>query len=333
MGKYKSFIKIIISIAAGVFLCGIWLQMIHLPTVISHFYHLQKKMLLPSLSFYLLAYFFRSQRLKYLLAPKLVLSSLRNFWYVLTGNYLNYLIPLRAGEVAKCLIYKKKHQLSIAESLPIIFLDKFCDTIIIFGVLILLPLTPIIFSPYLNWLIILIILVFCFGLLIIVLATVKKEQTVNFIQKLFFFIPLQYNKQLIKSVTLFTEGLTILSTQKKIISYALFYTFLATVSDSLFFFLMMQGFHVDISFRQVMFGYTLIFLSYILPHPPLHIGSNELVMVIIFTLGMGYEENLISAVMSLSHLLTGLVILLTGTIGLLYTGIEINDIKKIFAKP
>jgi uncharacterized membrane protein YbhN (UPF0104 family) len=92
--------------------------------------------------------------------------------------------------------------------------------------------------------------------------------------------------------------------------------------------MMFKAFGIDISYIKVLFGYTLIFLSYIFPHPPAQIGSNELIMILIFTAGFKYSKNLTSAIMILSHFIATIVLFITGTFSLIFSGISVIDIFK-----
>jgi uncharacterized membrane protein YbhN (UPF0104 family) len=78
----------------------------------------------------------------------------------------------------------------------------------------------------------------------------------------------------------------------------------------------------------VLLGYTLIFLSYIIPHPPAQLGSNEWMMVLIFGVGFGMEVSGISKVMLFSHLLTGLLIVVFGLISYSYAGVRLLNVFK-----
>jgi uncharacterized membrane protein YbhN (UPF0104 family) len=89
-------------------------------------------------------------------------------------------------------------------------------------------------------------------------------------------------------------------------------------------------FGIDITFINVFFGYTLIFLSYAVPHPPAQLGSNELIMILIFSAGFGYGIAEMSSVMLLSHFVTAIVIFITGSLGFVLSGIPMTEIVKKF---
>jgi uncharacterized membrane protein YbhN (UPF0104 family) len=79
----------------------------------------------------------------------------------------------------------------------------------------------------------------------------------------------------------------------------------------------------------VLFGYTLINLSYIIPQPPAQLGSNEWMMIIIFSLGFGLTQNIASAIMVFAHVYTACIISILGIVGFSYAGIKsVKQIQK-----
>jgi len=319
----KSYLKIGISISFGVFLLLFWLKIINVVMIIEIITTVKLQYVFYSILFYLSSFLIRSERLRMLLSPLIKIKIITNYLYVLSGNFINYMIPIRAGDLAKSYFYKKNQGVMIRDSLPIILVDKILDTFVIMGVIILLPFISINIIYELKILIILLILVFFVGICLILFS--ESYFVITFFQKILFFLPKKYVKvnDFIKH---FFKGISFFKYRKKILFPCIVLTIFATLSDGVFFYMMMLAFQIDISYFQVLFGYTLIFLSYILPHPPGQIGSNELIMILIFSLGLGYEKNLVSAVMSLSHLTTAVVILLTGMISLFYTGTKIIDV-------
>jgi uncharacterized protein (TIRG00374 family) len=110
--------------------------------------------------------------------------------------------------------------------------------------------------------------------------------------------------------------------------WALGFTILGVILDGLYFWLIFRAFEMVYPFAMVLFGYTLINLSYALPQPPAQLGSNQWMMIIIFSLGFGLTKASASAVMALAHVLTAVLITISGGIALSITGSQI--LKKIF---
>jgi uncharacterized membrane protein YbhN (UPF0104 family) len=77
---------------------------------------------------------------------------------------------------------------------------------------------------------------------------------------------------------------------------------------------------------MIFFGYTLLNLAYILPQPPGQLGSNELLMSIIFVSGMGMNYADAGSLIAVAHLLTGILVSLLGILSLSVIGIRIIDL-------
>ena len=326
--------NIVVSLAVGIVCIFVWLRLIDIPEFLRYIREVNIIYIFPSILFYLCSYFFRSQRLRLLLSHKADIPTIKNYAYYLAANFMNYVAaPIRVAEVVKSLFYKRNHNIRLSESLPPIFLDKVFDTFAIFVVLLMLPFMwwqsgrqPLQFSSELYILMILLIFVFLVGILILFAAAKSPARLVTILQKIFFFFPKKYKSKINDSIFLLVDGMDIFRHHKSRFFPCLTYTFMATLTDSIFFFLMFTAFGVPISYIKILFGYTLIFLSYMLPHPPAQIGSNQLIMILIFAGGFGFNETHISAVMTFSHIVTAIVIFITGFISLAFAGFKFRNI-------
>jgi len=313
---------IIISLCVGLILIGLWLF---------HFdpgYFLQAlknlKLFYVALAgvFYLLAYFIRSYRWNLLLRGQIRLSVKESWLISCAGNWLNYLIPIRLGEVAKAVIIRKSKKRSAVSILPSIFIDKFFDTLGIFLVLILIPFLHIQLSLGLEILLLILIIVFIVAFLILFISAYHKDNITSILQRVFFWLPERFREQIYHLIELFVNGLNILEHHYSIILGAAVLTLLGIALDSIYFYLIFMAFDIPASFFIVLFGYTLINLSYALPQPPAQLGSNEWMMLIIFAGGFGLTKNAASVIMAFAHVYTALLISALGMLGFGYDGIH-----------
>ena len=323
-------IKIMIGLAIGLLLFIYWIRIIDFDQVLYYISIMKINWLIPALFFYMLAYFIRSLRLYTLKPPELLnsprpLTIFKNYTYVVAGNMVNYIIPLRAGELIKAYFYKKNHDIRWSASLPSIVVDKIFDMFALFLVLILIPITGVAFRNEIQYLIIIIALIFFICIVMLVLATFKEQLVIKILSKLFYLLPKKHNEKLTDFVHNFVLGISICTHKKKVFMPCFIYTFLAVITDSLFFYAMFTAFGVEIKFISVLLGYTLINLSYILPQPPAQIGSSEIIMLFVFTYGFSLDKNLMSSIMFTSHALTMIVIFITGYLSLLYGGFKLKD--------
>jgi len=330
MNRKQIIFNILLGLFIGLICVLLWLHFTDWEQIKQHLTNLSPIYLVSATCFYLLSYVLRSGRLYALVQSSTHHPSLsvhKNIAYVFACNLLNYIIP-RAGEVGKGLFYKQNHQINWSDSLPCIVVDKIFDTFAIFVVLALLPFTAIVLSPALKTLIILLLLLFFIEITILIFSAIAQKRVVFILHKLFFFLPRRLSEKIYSFISLFVAGIASLQTKKKALTIAGAYTLLAALTDALFFISIFWALGVSIPFVYVLCGYTLIFLSYAMPHPPAQIGSNEMIMMVVFTIGFGYDKNQMGSVMATSHLLTMAIIFITGSFSLWYGGFRYIDFTK-----
>jgi uncharacterized protein (TIRG00374 family) len=325
----KNKLSIIIGSIIGFLLIILWLRTIDISYLTGSLKHVDYRLVLLAGIFYILAYLVRSCRWNILLRNRIKLS-LKETWLIASaGNWLNYLIPIRAGEFVKALLIKKLKDISAVSIMPSIFIDKFFDTIGIFFVLLLLPFISLSVSPGMRVLIILLILMFSIAFIILIMAGTHKDKITIVLQKVFAWLPGKIKQKINHLIELFINGLNIFDHRWNILIYSVILTLFGILLDSLYFLMIFRAFNQDISFLIILFGYTLINLSYALPQPPAQLGSNEWMMVIIFSLGFGLTHNAASAIMVFAHILTACIITVLGLAGFSYAGIKsYNQIRK-----
>jgi len=327
----KNLLSVIIGLSIGIILIVFWLMNFDYSFFVQTLSNINYYMVIVGGLFYIIAYFIRSVRWNLLLKKEVTLSIKESWLISVAGNWLNYLIPIRAGEVIKALMVKKLKSKSAVSVMPSIFIDKFFDTLGIFFVLMMIPFVGINISQGLRILILLLIVMFIIIFLILILAATNKNKITSILQTVFAWLPLKIRIKINNLIEMFINGLNIFEHQRRIILYAVLLTALGVLFDSLYFFMMFKAFNQDISFLIILFGYTLINLSYVLPQPPAQLGSNEWMMIIIFSLGFGLTQNIASAIMVFAHLFTACIISGLGILGFSYAGIRsFKQIKREF---
>lgn len=326
--KKKNLLSLGLGLLIGTLLILLWFQIVDFDELILRFKEVALTPIIISLLIYLLAYFIRSWRWYLLMKPNEGLGLWRVWSISLSGNFINYLIPIRLGELVKAWLVKKHSGTPIAKNLPLIFIDKSFDTIGIFLALALVPFLKIKFTGPVLILMALLLLFFALSLIILLFSVKYKDKAVRLLQFLFSWLPPRIRTGLNRQIGLFIEGLNIFEHQPLRLLWALMLTILGVMLDGLYFWLVFIAFGISYPFVMVLFGYTLINLSYALPQPPAQLGSNEWMMIIIFSAGFGLTKADASAVMAFAHILTALVILTAGITSLSISGGQI--LSKIF---
>ena len=321
--KKKNVISLGVGLGLGILLILLWFRIVETEELLQRFRDLAWRPVLIALICYLCAYFIRSLRWYLLIGKAAGIGVLRVWGYSLTGNFVNYLIPIRLGELTKAWLLKRRNGLPMLKSLPTIFIDKSFDTLGIFLALILLPFLRIRFTGGMMVLMGLLALVFAVSLVTVLLAVKRKHSVIGMLQALFAWLPARLRSKLNSYIEMFVQGLNVFEHHWTLLLLAFLLTALGVLLDGLYFWLIFHAFGLSYSFAMVLFGYTLINLSYALPQPPAQLGSNEWMMIIIFSAGFGLTKADASAVMAFAHVLTAAVILSTGILSLSLNGSQI----------
>ncbi len=327
MKKNKALYLVLVLIL-GLVLIGLWISFIDVTELKNQILDVRPVYLLLASVIYLSAYFLRSLRWNLLVSPVVKLSILQSWLFSMGGNFANYLIPIRIGEFVKAWLAKKSSNVPIVNLLPSIFIDKSFDTIGILIVLLVLPFVSIKISYAVTVLLSLLVLVFLASLIIILTAAFHKETSIKVLSLVVKVFPRKIGEKLSYYIRLFVEGLNIFDHHWSKLILALMITAIGIILDGFYFYLVFRAFDVSISYLVVLFGYTLINLSYALPQPPAQLGSNEWMMIIIFSIGFGLTVEGVSAIMATAHVLTALIIALGGVAAFAYSGT--NILKLVF---
>jgi len=321
--------NIIIGIIIGIAFLGLWFILVDINEIWSYLSRLNIFHLIIFTFFYIFAYFIRSYRWRLILKPIFTMKILESFFYFMAGMLINYLIPIRAGEVAKSYFLKKNEGVKISKSLPSIFIDKLTDLFPIIAIIILIPILAIPVGRTLTWVIVAILTLYVIFLFILIFSMKSPENMHKILMKLSFFLPNKFKLKLEEFFVSFIDGMGILKGRVKdtILIYVL--TIIAVLSEGFFVYMIFKSLGLqNIGFIQILFGYTLMNLTYILPTPPAQIGSNEFMWVVIFSFALGVNNNLTGAAVATVHILTTIVIFAIGAISLSSIGIKLSEVLK-----
>ncbi len=324
----KNTLNWIVGIALGAIFLIAWIRIVDWQKFIKYFHEFDLKIVLVFSLFYLLAYILRSLRWRIILKPIYKMGFIESFSIFMSGMLINYIIPIRAGEIAKSVILKTRENVKVSDSLPSIFIDKLTDLFPIIFIMILIPLVSIKLNSVLYIIIGLLFLVFLLFLAFLFFAVNHKDKAIKILKYLLKLISKKYRRKFEDFFINFVDGMAIMQGRftENFLVYLL--TLLAVLSEAIYIYAVFRAFGSEVSYMKILFGYTLMNLTYILPTPPAQIGSNQFMWVLIFSFALGVNENLTSAAVTFSHLLTSIWILLTGGISLIVLKINLNQLLK-----
>jgi uncharacterized protein (TIRG00374 family) len=320
---------VFISVFFGIVLVSIWLFLVDIGEVFHIFRTIKMLLIFPLALLFILVYFLRSFRWKLLLSPVQKITASESFKLCMASYLINFLLPVHAGEVAKCLWLKKLRGTPVPQSLLIAYLDKLADLLPIFLLLIAAPFL----DPRIRSIIYLtsgILVIFFSGIfLVLVLLARRRQAAVVLLEKTLFFFPHKLKIKLSRFMSLFAEGITFLPQLLPRLAGVISLTLLALVLHIALMWLYFYSFGITLPVLIVFVGYSLLNVSFLLPAPPGYSGSLELAMIFIFSYLFGYDKNVVSAVAASSHVFTAV---LFGVVGLLSIALIGTRLSSLFMR-
>jgi len=275
------------------------------------------------------AFSFRAIRWKLFLNPVRTVGFIKITQLFLIGVFLNFVLPIRAGELAKSLVLKRIARVPLNQSLPTIAMDKSMDLL---PALFLVALIPFL-GVHLNnvfWSILGFANASLLGLLLFVLlAGWKRSVAIRFLQLVTTVLPGFLKTRIEAFVIGFVDTLLLCAKRPKTLLLAVLLTGISVVFDGLYNFFAFWAIGHPISMTEAIFGYMLFNLFYILPNPPGQVGSNEVVALLIFGGILHIPAESVTAMVVLFHPWSGLLMCAMGMGCLSALGVTLSSAVKV----
>ncbi|MGH2509830.1 MAG: lysylphosphatidylglycerol synthase transmembrane domain-containing protein, partial [Ktedonobacteraceae bacterium] len=274
---------------------------------------------------YLVGHVLRGLRWKLFLNPLGQVSTFKVLELSQLTAWLNFLLPMRTGEVARASALKRLANIPISQSLPTIAIDKVLDLLPALVILALVPLLRISMDVQL-WLVLgLTGLVLLLLLLFSGLIVWKRPVALHVLHTMLLLFPQVIGHKIAGFVTGFVDAFLVGIGSPMLFLPALLLAGLAALCDGLFAMLAFWALGTPISFGTALFGYTLCTLFSILPTPPGQLGSNEIVGLLIFSGLLGLPASAVAAMYIFAHLWMALLLSTVGFASLLALGLTLKN--------
>ena len=278
---------------------------------------------------FLLTFFIRSLRWKLFLSSISTVSTSTASRVFLVCVFINFLLPVSSGEIAKTLMLKRIAGVPISRSLPTVAMDRSLDLLPALVIMIVMPLLGMRMDIKL-W----VVLGIVGGIFIVLISFIgltvwKRDTAIAILHKITSILPGVIGGKIEAFATGFVDSLLTNTSRPHIFLPALALTCLAVVCDSLYAMFAFWTIGFPISFGTVIFGYTVYNLFFILPTPPGGVGSNEAVGLLVFTGLLHLPADKVAAMFIFAHIWFALLLCLTALICLKTLGLTISTIMKV----
>lgn len=313
-----------VAILAGALLLLVFLRLLDVGAAFRRLAHLSVGLALLSGAVFLAAYVVRALRWRVLLRPYRVrIRTVAAIYQVAT--FLNWLLPVRGGEVAMSLLLRHTDGIPIGRSFATVSMDKAMDLLPAIGLLALTPLVGIHLGHGLLWLLVPATAMAGLGVLTLIVLAWRPERAVALVGSLLgALLPGRAWQRIEPAIVQFLDTLAALLRRPRTLLAAGAFTLVAIGLDAMFCLLAFRAVGVALSARVALYGYTVYNLSFILPSLPGQVGSNELVGLAVFSGLFGVPRSGVGAMFLFSHPLTGILMTCSGLCCLRALGLSLR---------
>ncbi|HET7641427.1 MAG TPA: lysylphosphatidylglycerol synthase transmembrane domain-containing protein, partial [Ktedonobacteraceae bacterium] len=280
---------------------------------------------------FLLAWTIRGIRWKLFLNPVGKVSTFQAIALYQVGVFLNFLLPIRGGEVAKCFMLKRNSNIPVSKSLPTVAMDKALDLMPALFIMAIVPFLGIHMDIKLWFVLWFVSSILICLLFFVFLSAWKRDAAIALLQKMTGLFPKSIASKVEGFATGFVDSLLAGASQPRIFLPAIALTCVAVLFDGLFAMLAFWTIGYPIPFGTAIFGYSVYNMFYILPTPPGQVGSNEAVGLLVFFGLLQIPKNEVTAMFFFSHPWAAVLMCTTGLICLSVLGLTISGAMKVQA--
>lgn len=318
-----------LGLAAGAILILTFLRLVNVAAVYQRLTNFNIGFALGCGAAFLAAYVVRALRWRWLLRPCQV-SVPRVIAIYQIATFLNWLLPVRGGELAKSVLLRHSNGVPISRSLATVSMDKAMDLLPAAVLVAVLPFAGLHLSAPLWVLLISALSVVTGTATILILAAWRRDSAQALLTRLLcMLLPRRLRERVAPAVVQFVDTLLALVRQPRVLVVAVVYTAVAVCLDALFCLLAFRAIGAVIPVTIVLVGYTLFNLAFILPTPPGQIGSNELIGLLIFSGMFGVNRSAVAAMFLFSHPWTAILMTATGLACLSAMGLSVRSTLRL----
>lgn len=323
----SNLLKIAINSFVGFLAIVLWLHFVDLSDIMLRLSQANFIYLVPASISLGLSLALRTYKLKFFLSP---IKKIRFFdLLALNGvaGMLNFLIPIRAGEITKGFYLSKTYSMHLSKTVVWVLVDRFIDflyvliiaPVILFFIPNTVPFTAVITSIALAaaLLVLTYIMVYQIGLSNMLFKLCTQLLIFGLLQKYF---------ESIYKYFLDTFSVLKRSFYDWVVLIAL--TTLAFLFDGFAYYFIFLSINSNQSILNMFLGQLLSAITYIIPAAPGYVGSAEASILLVFSGILGIDTTTTSAMSLLFHSLILVFLIACGVIGIYFLNLDLRAIFK-----
>ena len=272
----------------------------------------------------------RSVRWRMVLRP-VALVSVLDLWLIsMASSLVNFVIPVRSGEVARGLLLKQRHRVSIAASLPTVAVDRSFDLLAVLIFVAAGPLIGVRLEGQLSAVLIaggVVLLAFA---LFVALAVWARSRLLMAAERLMpRFLGLSLRQRMLGILDGLITGFTTIARRPQDLVSLLGLSMAAALIDAGVFYCLFLGVGAVLPPAIVVTGYSLFVVTFLVPGAPGYVGSYEAFGSLIFS-ALGVATGLAASAVLLAHALNAVMLGVTGGAAMWALGLRPGQAARSF---
>ncbi len=265
----------------------------------------------------------RSQRWRLILRPIAIVTRLEVWLIAQASGLINFIVPIRSGEIARSLFLKQRVSVPISASLPTVAVDRSFDLLALLVIGAIGILTGLRLGGSLS-----IVLAMGAGLFLgfvtfVILAIFWQDRLMRVVEwAVPRWIGESLRSQMLGILREIMIGFTAIGRQPRLLLPIIGLTFVAALLDAGVFYLLFVSVGNPVSPMVALTGYALFALTFILPGAPGYIGSMEAFGSLVFGGALGIPQAASASVVLIYHALNVLILGIFGGIAIWALGLR-----------
>ena len=301
----------------GVVLLATWLWIVDLDAVAATLQTAQWGFVILAAGVALISSGIRALRWRLILRPIATVPRVDVWLITLASSLINFVIPIRSGEIARSLFLKQRDKVPISASLPTVAVDRSLDMLAILSIGAIGVLSGIRLGGSLS-----IVLVIGAGLFLgfatfVILAIFWRERLLTVAEwAVPGIIGEDLRSRMLGILNGLMEGFTAIGRQPRSLVPLIAMSFAAILLDAGVIFLLFLSVGHPIHPLVALTGYALFALTFIVPGAPGYIGSMEAFGSLVFGAALGIPQAASASVVLMFHALSALILGIFGGIAI-----------------
>ncbi len=278
--------------------------------------------------------YIRAIRWRLILRPIAQVQRADVWLIVLASSLINFVIPIRSGELARSLFLKQRENVPISASLPTVAVDRSFDLLVV----LLIGAVGVLGGAGLGGSLSLVLglgAVLMVGFAIVVIAAIFwQERITGLLSRLVpRFLGPQLRERILGLISSVLGGFASFGRQPKNLVPLLAASVAATLIDASVFVLLFVGIGYSISPLAALTGYAFFALTFIVPGAPGYVGSFEAFGSLVFGGALGVPQAAAASVIVIYHGINAVVLGVTGGLAFLLLGVRPGKVLQLVAEP